>query len=122
MNITINNLRKILFNISGYKFVDSGYEPHLRNIITRGKIMSNKVIYKKGIESQCHYNASQLFYKNPKTYRICTGYILNDGLWRQHSWVINSKNQIIETTVKREKYFGYVMTKEESEDFAYEND
>lgn len=57
--------------------------------------------------------------------RICTGYALSeDGMWRQHSWIIWHKarsNQIIETTVPRILYFGFVMTTEMCEEFADNN-
>lgn len=51
-----------------------------------------------------------------------TGWALtkNDGMWRQHTWgLING--EIIETTTKRSKYFGVVLTNNESEKFHASN-
>ncbi len=40
---------------------------------------------------------------------IATGYALDaDGLWRQHSWVMDKKGRVIETTVRRVAYCGIV--------------
>ena len=47
-----------------------------------------------------------------------TGYALSEsGIWHQHSWLMN-KDKIIETTVNRSKYFGYILSPLESEIFV----
>jgi hypothetical protein len=62
---------------------------------------------KKMADSQCHDNALALAAENPDMVWM-TGYALsNDSVWRPHSWVWNSKKKhIVETTVRRVKYFG----------------
>ena len=37
----------------------------------------------------------------------------DDGLWREHSWVLERSDQLIETTVLRLLYHGYALSPEE---------
>jgi hypothetical protein len=52
---------------------------------------------------------------------ICSGYALSDdglsddGLWRDHTWGILRGGGILETTLKRKKYFGLDQPREMSE-------
>ena len=63
---------------------------------------------------QCHKNSAFLWNSNRDKYKIMTGYALSSmGIWHQHSWILEN-DEIIETTVDREKYFGYELTYEES--------
>lgn len=59
-------------------------------------------------KSQCHSNSAKLWLLKPSTRRIATGYALSsDGIWRQHTWVIETNaHWILETTVPRTRYFG----------------
>jgi hypothetical protein len=43
--------------------------------------------------------------------RIAFGYALApDGLWRQHSWGVDAEDgRIVETTVRRVCYYGFVL-------------
>lgn len=56
--------------------------------------------------SNCHKNAEKLNKKHPKWTRYFGLAISEDGIWRVHSWLKNTKGRIIETTIKRTKYFG----------------
>lgn len=50
--------------------------------------------------------------------------LLNQWLWRCHSWVVQPMARTVrvwETTVKRVAYFGVVLTSEECEDFVENN-
>jgi hypothetical protein len=68
-------------------------------------------------DSSCHLNAVTLAHKYPSKYQREMGYALSsDGLWRPHSWVYDMiKNQIVETTVPRTKYFGFTQVLSPSE-------
>ena len=49
--------------------------------------------------------------------RIC---LSEDGLWRQHSWVVQPMTRTVkvwETTVERVAYFGVVLNDEECQEF-----
>lgn len=126
MDDRLVDLRKHLLNFAGEATCLPAYEEDIDDILKYGQFwVGNNIKIMKGLPSQCHYNSSRLWEKNKKDCRICTGYALSDdGMWRQHSWVIWMKprsNQIIETTVPRIVYFGYVMTSEQCELFAHNN-
>jgi len=72
--------------------------------------------------SNCHGNASKLWTKSEQL-QLVTGYALsNDGLWRQHTWVWNpSTDELIEITVRNEKYFGVVLSDEEAANYFLAN-
>lgn len=79
-----------------------------------------------GTTSQCHANSATLWDLNKDTLLLATGYALSydDGLWRQHSWCIKptpSGGRVIETTLPRVAYFGFVMDEKLAEDFLYNN-
>lgn len=129
-DLRLFELRKKLLQFAGHNVCLPVTEPDLDNILNRGQLWYGdiaKVI--KGKPSRCHENASLYFLKNNHNCNpgvlICTGYaISDDGMWRQHSWCIckkANKTQIIETTVKRVAYFGFVLQPEEAVIFAKNN-
>ena len=67
----------------------------------------------KGIKCACHQNSADLWNHNKTNTLICTGYALSeDGMWRQHSWVLWFKPrsvQIVETTTPRKAYYGVCL-------------
>jgi hypothetical protein len=104
----IEKLEKILLSHGGERLALGGgvnfIEVHLKGKLFKPK----KKKFKKMEEGACHDNAINLCLKN-ESYRIGTGWALSeDGIWRQHSWVFDGEN-IIETTVKRKKYFGVII-------------
>lgn len=76
-----------------------------------GRVSSGKDARLRAMEpSNCHENAVKLAQKYPHLYQRETGYALGpgDGTWRRHSWAFDGrKNQIVETTELRDKYFGF---------------
>ena len=68
-----------------------------------------------GIKSACHSNVSALFALTDGMARIATGYALSsDGLWRQHSWGVDARDgYVVETTVRRHRYYGFVLDEAE---------
>ena len=112
------SLRKKLLLLGGEEIV-SRDEPDLNKIIRRGKVFREKAKLKIMRPISCHSNVAELY--ADKGYKIATGYALsNDGLWRQHSWCIDNKS-IIETTKKRKKYFGFILTDKEAQKFLLFN-
>lgn len=100
-------LREILLSYGGKEIVPRE-EPDLDKILSRGRLFNTKVVMKHGKSLDCHTNAREL--SKVKGNRIATGWALSpDGLWRQHSWIIKNDNTIIETTEKRNKYFGFIL-------------
>ena len=119
-------LRKKLLSFGGEETCLPVIESDLLNILERGQLwLGDRVTLIEGRPSRCHENSSILWHKNKNKYVLCTGYALSpDGLWRQHSWCVQlnpKKNRIIETTVKRLAYFGFVMNDEEARKFLIAN-
>ena len=126
MDERLFDLKQILLSFGGEATCLPGYEDDLSEILKYGQLwLGTNIKMMKGVPSQCHRNSCDLWEQNKENTRICTGYALSDdGMWRQHSWVIWMKpnsNQIVETTVPRIAYFGFVMTTEQCEKFAYDN-
>jgi hypothetical protein len=79
---------------------------------------SNNLKMAKGEERECHTNSAVLWSKNRKKYFLVTGFALSDdGTWRRHSWVKTKDGKLIETTIKREIYFGMTLEEEIAEAF-----
>ena len=80
-------------------------------LLERGQFWTGDARLKIMEPSQCHMNSKKLW--NRKKGRIANGYALSsDGLWRPHSWVVDSKG-IIETTELRLAYHGVILTDDE---------
>lgn len=103
------------------------YEPDLELLLRRGEPFDGPAEFIAGEERNCHSNAAQLWNSNRATLTIATGYALSDnGLWRQHSWVMRKQAEaeqcrILETTVKRTRYFGFILNDSEAESFFENN-
>jgi hypothetical protein len=107
------DLRSKLLALGGEEVVIFPYgDPDLDNVLEHGRVF--KKTYKKvrGEPSRCHYNVRQQFIKHPNKYRPATGYALtsDDGLWRQHSWLLDTQGRTVETTTPRDLYFGICIT------------
>ncbi len=111
-------LRKKLLNIGGDEVVPME-EIHLDLLLERGHIIehSSRRTVEGGIDSRCHQNSAFLYQENEEITHIGTGWCLSpDSLWRQHSWGMVD-NEIIETTVKRDIYYGVLLKGQEAEDY-----
>ena len=102
------------------------FEEDLDKIMRRGRLLcgkSPKIM--RGLPSRCHANVSRLYETRPGAFLLSTGYALStDGMWRQHSWgfcLERRTAQLVETTVSRIAYFGYVMSDAEARNFVDEN-
>ena len=114
-------LQKILLDIGGKNARIEIDEPDFYNLFTRGLLIDRPSdIIIEGEMCQCHKNSVFLWETAKRRYRIMTGYALSAaGTWHQHSWVLDSDDSIIETTIKREKYFGYILSPLEAEAFLW---
>ena len=119
-----------LLSMGGEYVVLAFNERDYVNILHRGFLQDGKYpIMKLGTPCHCHSNSAALWDINRNFLRIVTGYALSkDQLWRQHSWCVNiletmgnGHARIVETTVKRILYFGYMLTETESEEFFAQN-
>lgn len=109
------------------RMVYRGEEWDLEQLLARGQVFSGPVAMREGEPGQAHSNAAQLWADHREQFSLVTGYGLSeDGLWRQHSWILRTNPRpheplLIETTVARVLYFGYVLTQEEAERFYQAN-
>ncbi|MDX1372791.1 MAG: hypothetical protein R3321_09995, partial [Nitrososphaeraceae archaeon] len=107
-----------LINNVGGSVVCAMVDGELDSLISRGQVwmpLQKDIILMKGADCQCHRNSAALFEANEPKVKIVTGYGLSrDGIWRQHSWCIDEYNNVIETTIKRIAYYGFVLTNEEA--------
>ncbi len=115
-------LRDLLLSFAGSEACLQIFDPDIEKILTRSQFWGgDRVLLEKGEPSQCHRNSSQKWYENKDKYVICTGYALSDdGMWRQHTWLVQlgeKENAICETTEKRVLYYGFVLTESESMNF-----
>lgn len=121
-------LNKTLLSFGGHMVIFPDIEEDAKAILSRGYLRNGQSKMMVGRPSQCHANTADLWEQNKKDrdVSVCTGYALSqDGLWRQHSWLLHryatscqSRERVIETTVKRLAYFGFEMTQQEAALFA----
>ena len=102
----------------GGEMVVPRQEPDQDKILSRGWLwVGDNIKIISGALSNCHGNVAESWRRNRRRYSIATGWALSDdGLWRQHSWIFEGRT-LIETTTPREKYFGFVLTPLEAQQF-----
>jgi hypothetical protein len=97
---------------------------HVSELLTQGRYFPGAgALFCRGRMSACHENVSMLYLLTNGQIRIATGYALSpDGLWRRHSWgVTDIDGHVIETTVRRLRYFGFVVSDTEAIPFILGN-
>lgn len=116
-------LRDGLVAMGGEEVCLPGYEPDLEKIIARGQLWGRSdMVMRGGQPSHCHSNSAFLWESSQDRMALATGFALSDdGVWRQHTWCIEpaaTRARTVETTERRELYFGFVMTLAETLKFA----
>jgi hypothetical protein len=70
-----------------------------------------------GAGNACHVNVARLHRAGRGA--IATGYALaEDGLWREHSWIVEASGAVVETTVPWVLYYGCMLDDGEARRFA----
>ena len=116
-------LRQLLLGLGGVELVaPAAFDSALCLLLGRGSAMAGQVTRKRMFEGACHRNVSRLWLSNSRALvGTGTGYALSaDGLWRQHSWGVQSRG-IVETTSERQPYFGIVLHGIQADSFAESN-
>lgn len=119
-------LEEKLLELGGRCVVYIG-EPDLEALLARGRAFGGAARLILGQPCQCHMNAADLWEAHRGKLAIVTGYALSrDGLWRQHSWLLRThptahQRSIIETTARRERYYGFVLDEREADAFCRAN-
>lgn len=118
----MKQLIEVLLSFGGDRVAIVGFDEDVYRLFKRGQLWSGRrAIKMPGAPSQCHANAAGLWDTNKDVVILATGYALSkDGMWRQHSFGLNN-GRVVETTEPRVAYFGFAMTREESERFHDEN-
>lgn len=120
----IEQLKQKLIGAIGVAAVMPAVEEDIDALLNRGEFfeMMHIKIW-PGEACRCHSNSAAIWELDQDRYELMTGYGLSkDGVWRQHSWVYDTKNgEIIETTEERVVYYGFRMTKKEANRFYYNN-
>jgi hypothetical protein len=122
-NPGLDQLRQELLSHGGLDVVWVSPEPHLEPLLERGRLHPKRCLRRRFIaDSQCHANASSLWYESEGRIRVGRGYAISErGLWFQHSWGVED-GRIIETTSTRwVRYFGFGLTDSEAWKFALGN-
>ena len=119
-------LEQKLLAIGGTRYVPAMHEPELKLLLARGEVFDEPAELVPGELNRCHANAARLWDGQRDALSIATGQALgDDGLWRQHSWVIRKhpaagQARILETTIIPIKYFGVLLDDRESVGFGSE--
>lgn len=122
---TGKTIQQGLLSFGGSQALIHSVDDDLPKILSRGQLWGPTSQMMKGRQSQCHENSALLWESNQDKLFLATGYALSDdGIWREHSWCILPKPRsikVIETTEPRELYFGFVLTLDETMEFATKN-
>jgi len=117
------SFRLSLLKFGGVEFVPpSKPDPDLAELLSSGHLITGPIATEELDEGYCHENVAELWLDRERGLTaIGTGYALSeDGLWRQHSWCMRN-DQIVETTARRIKYFGRLLTGNEADALANAN-
>ena len=114
------DLQRILLRVGGQAIVapPNNYETDLERLISSGIVINGEVEVVSMEDNSCHLNVANLWREAGRAnFGIGTGYGLNKDLWRQHTWAMDA-DTIIETTVRREAYFGVLYFGKDAEAFC----
>ena len=112
-----------LLGLSGGKVVVPFREPlgFCRTLTLYGQTTPyHEVALQIGQVCACHENCARIWLADRAKRQLITGFALSayDRMWRQHTWVLRDDGTLIETTAKRDVYFGLVLDDRNAETFA----
>jgi hypothetical protein len=106
-------LRTKLLEYAGEEVLLQVTPQEIDRLLVRGEFRSGKDAgFHRMQAKRCHFNAAKLFLTG-RAPKVESGFALSGGLWISHTWVLNAKGRIIETTEPREAYFGAVLEPKE---------
>jgi hypothetical protein len=112
-------LQKKLLALGGARVVRRE-ELYLDQLLARGRVFpAQPSVQLPGDPSQCHANVALHYLQLGGAAHIVTGYALveDDGGWVQHSWLWDGQ-EVLETTVPRDLYFGVILSQAEAAQFV----
>jgi hypothetical protein len=116
----LNDLNTLLLQFGGdFLVAPRKPDPDISALLHSGFLMRGPVTVKSMEENGCHRNIAAVWKtRTPALVAVATGYSLSgDGLWRQHSWGV-LQDGILETTVRRKKYFGILLQGSNADRFS----
>jgi hypothetical protein len=122
-------LRAALLAIGGLQVVPPRYEAfeewqrarddwYTEAVLARGRTWDGATAVREpGNGGACHANVARLFVAGRGA--VATGYALaGDGLWREHSWIVDGGGRVIETTAGWLVYHGCILDRDGARRFA----
>src|SRR5690348_14035640 len=65
-------------------------ETDIVELVEHGRVFDHRIRGYPGEIGACHRNVARFWQRDPKRFRIATGYGLNQyGIWIQHSWLVD---------------------------------
>jgi hypothetical protein len=116
----VRQLAARLLAVGGERVVvQFGDEIHLNLAAGRGTLQPVPgVVRVRGARNQGHTNCARLWRAHPGRYRLGVGWVLDEGDWNCHTWLVDDQGRVVETTSRREEYFGVVLGPEEATGFV----
>ena len=103
-------LRSKLLKHAGEEVLFRVTPKEIARLLVRGEFHSGRGAGLRRMQrNRCHYNAAKLWLKGQAPLVVSGFALSDDGLWRSHTWVLNSRGRIIETTQRMKVYFGTVL-------------
>jgi hypothetical protein len=93
-------------------------DQYAESVLARGSIYTLPVKPRKGRFGFGHSNAAKIWEKNVKKYQLVVGYVLKNGVWSPHSWVVDGK-QLHDPSDPAEQYFGVPLSEKEAIQFWF---
>jgi len=115
-NPLFERLAKKLLKIGGEAVQKGPCDAELKKLLQRGRVFPAKaLIIGRGRIGECHANVARKYDDDWQSRGgvIVTGYSCSDDAWGLHSWIWHN-GRVVETTLKREGYFGYELTPKEA--------
>lgn len=97
--------------------VHTGYNmPFVDAMFERGQLFGPTDHLQLGRPRECHRNSLLLWHASGGALRLTTGfaYCEDTDMWVHHTWLLNSGGRTLETTVRRDLYWGAVLTDQEA--------
>jgi hypothetical protein len=116
-------LAEQLLSFGGEQIVFSFEALDLQTLLAKGRWMAaTDVELRLGMPNACHQNCAQLWQQLRTTSHIATGFAvtISEGVWRRHSWLVHRDGHILETTAKRDGYYGLMLDTVQAERFVAE--
>ncbi len=111
-------LKRKLLQVGGWATIQIDNEPDIDLLLSSGHLFAGRdVEMVEGDVNNCHKN-SEWMVKDDPTLQLATGYVYSqDGLWRQHSWVMRGDTILETTPVSRAAYWGVVFPQQLQESY-----